>query len=513
MAIFHYLIEVYVMKKTSLWRAKAEKSDFDSLKNDLDADVVIIGGGITGVTAGYLLGKSGLRVIVLEAMHVGGGTTGFSTGNLYCTVDEYLHRIQSKYGIDTVKKLVRSRNGAIDVIRDCVNEFKIDCELSTVPFHFFAESQDGVKKVEKEAHAAREAGLTASLETEIGLPFKIASAMKMEEQAQFNPMKYMKQLSKAVNGRYCTIYEETKVLGYVENDGTYIVTTENGSVKAKHIILATHTPKGILGIQTLLYPYREYALAYKYDGDMAPGIFWGTDNENKHSIRLYQSGKEKFLLVLGEKHKTGQEQHNLENIERLKNYAATHFGLTGEPAFQWGAQHYRSSDGLPSIGRVDKDGNVFLASGYSTDGLVYGTLAAMILTDLITNKHNPFEELYSPHRHHPLQSAPSFIKENLNVLAQYFKDVPFMGDLNDRNKIKPGEGKIIEHEGEKLAAYRDENNKLHVCSAVCTHMECIVKWNEAETSWDCPCHGSRFTFEGKVIEGPAIADLPEKTLK
>jgi glycine/D-amino acid oxidase-like deaminating enzyme/nitrite reductase/ring-hydroxylating ferredoxin subunit len=500
------------MEKTSLWRSKAEKSDFSSLTGDLVSDVVIIGGGITGVTAGHLLGKSGLQVTVLEAMHIGGGTTGFSTGNLYCTVDEYLHKIQSKYGTESLKKVISSRSLAVDFIRDCINEFTIDCELITTPFYFFAESEDGVKKVEKEADAAKEAGLKVSLETEIDLPFKIARAMKLEGQAQFNPMKYIKQLSKAVHGRYCTIYEETKVLNYTENKGTYTVTTENGSVKAKHIILATHTPKGILGIQTLLYPYREYAVAYKYEGSMIPGIFWGIDHENKHSIRHYQSGEEKFLLVLGEKHKTGQEKHNLENIENLKSYAASHFALTGEPAFQWGAQHYRSSDGLPSIGRADTDGNLYFACGYSTDGLVYGTLAALILTDMINDKQNPFEELYSPQRHHPLQSAPSFIKENLNVLGQYFKDVPFTADVKNQDEVKPGEGKIIEHDNEKLAVYRDENNKLHVCSAVCTHMECIVTWNEAETSWDCPCHGSRFTYEGKVIEGPAIADLPKKEI-
>ena len=501
------------MKRTSIWHARAEESYFERLTGNQVADVVIIGGGITGLTAGYLLGKSGLEVVVLEAMRIGGGTTGFSTGNLYCMVDEYLHTLKSKYGTDTLKEVVKSRSLAVDFIRSTVKEFNIDCELGTTPFYFFAESEEGVKKVEKEARAAEQAGLNVSQETDIDLPFKIALAMKLEGQAQFNPMKYVNQLSKAVHGRYCTIYEETKVLDYTEDEGTYTVNTANGSLKAKHIILATHTPKGILGIQTLLYPYREYAVAYKYEGNMVQGIFWGIDHDDKHSIRHYQSGDEKFLLVLGEKHKTGQKEHNLENIENLKSYAAARFGLTGEPAFQWGAQHYRSSDGLPFIGKADKNAEVYLASGYSTDGLVYGTLAALLLTDLINKKQNPFEELYSPQRHHLLQSAPDFIKENVNVLAQYLKDLPFTADAKAHYDIKPGEGKIIQMEGEKLAAYRDENNNLHLCSAVCTHMECIVNWNEAETSWDCPCHGSRFTYDGKVIEGPAIADLPKKEIK
>jgi Rieske Fe-S protein len=184
-----------------------------------------------------------------------------------------------------------------------------------------------------------------------------------------------------------------------------------------------------------------------------------------------------------------------------------------EPDYVWGAQHYRSSDGLPFIGKVNSDSEVYLASGYSTDGLVYGTLAGMILSDLINRKKNAFEDLYSPQRHHPLQSAPGFIKENINVLAQYLKDLPFIGDVKNTHEIQAGEAKIMEQDGEKLAIYKDKTNKLHICSAVCTHMECIVAWNEVESSWDCPCHGSRFTYEGKVIEGPAINDLAKVKAK
>ena len=332
-------------------------------------------------------------------MSVGGGTTGFSTGNLYCTVDEYLHSIDSRYGEETLNKVVKSRSLAVEQIRDCVTDFDIDCELIHTPFYFFAETEDGVKKVQKEADAAGKAGLAASLVTETGLPFPVALAMKIEDQAQFNPMKYIKQLSKAVDGKYCTICEDTPVSGYTEEDGIYTVNTSQGSVKTKHVIMATHTPKGSLGIQTVLYPYREYALAYKYTGEVMPGIFWGIDHENKHSIRHYQNGEDNYLLVLGEKHKTGQQKHNLENIEKLKTYAASHFGLNSEPAFQWGAQHYRSSDGLPFIGKTDKGSLVYMASGYSTDGLVYGTLAAMILCDMVREEPNPYEELYSPQRH------------------------------------------------------------------------------------------------------------------
>ncbi|MBD0332421.1 MAG: FAD-binding oxidoreductase, partial [Chitinophagaceae bacterium] len=232
------------MKKTSIWRDKAETTNFDCLRGNVTADAAIIGGGITGITSAYLLGKAGLNTVVLESLRVGGGTTGFSTGNLYCTVDEYLHSIKSKYGKDKLKTLVQSRVGAVDLIRNIVQEFNIDCELTDAPFYFFAESEEGIKKVDKEAEAAQDAGLNVSFEKEIGLPFNVSKAMKLPSQAQFNPMKYVKQLSTSIHGNLCTIYEGTKVKEYKEENDLYTITTKEGTVTARHILLATHTPKG-----------------------------------------------------------------------------------------------------------------------------------------------------------------------------------------------------------------------------------------------------------------------------
>jgi glycine/D-amino acid oxidase-like deaminating enzyme/nitrite reductase/ring-hydroxylating ferredoxin subunit len=499
------------MKKTSIWRDVAETSDFPCLAGDASTDVAIIGGGITGITAAYLLSKAGLKTTVLESLRVGGGTTGFSTGNLYCTVDETLQSIHSKYGTDKVKSVVESRQSAINLIKSLVQQFNIDCELTDAPFYFFVEEQDNISKVEKEAEAAKDAGLAVTLEDDIGLPFKIAKAMKLPNQAQFNPMKYIKQLRTSINGNNCTIHEGTKVTGYErdKDNNLYTVTTDKGNVTAKHVILATHTPKGIMAIQTLLFPYREYGVAFDYNGTYKPGIFWGVDKEHKHSIRHYKNENENYILVLGEKHKTGQNEHNLKSIDNLKEYAQEKFS-PGEHKYQWGAQHYRPADGLATVGKADKDSEVYIATGFSTDGLTYGTMAAQIIADMITGKDNPYYETYAPGRHHPIQSAPGFIKENVNVLVQYLKDFPGVGDVAEAEDIKVGEGKVISKEGEKIAAYRDEDNQLHVCSAVCTHMDCIVNWNEAERSWDCPCHGSRFNYDGTVIEGPAIADLPKK---
>jgi glycine/D-amino acid oxidase-like deaminating enzyme/nitrite reductase/ring-hydroxylating ferredoxin subunit len=499
------------MIKMSIWRGTAESSDFECLQGKISCEVAIIGGGITGITAGYLLRKQGISSVILESLRVGGGTTGFSTGNLYSTVDEFLHSIKSRYDLDKVKQVWQSRQQAMNLIKGLVSEFKIDCELIEAPFFLFASQEKKVEKVEKEYEVAGEAGLNASLQDHIDLPLPVTKALRLEGQAQFNPMKYIRQLGKHVHGKECTIYEVTKVLSYELEHGTYQIKTEKGVVHAKHIIMATHTPKGVLGIQTLLFPYREYAVAFDYKEDYMPGIFWGIDSENKHSIRNYRNDSENYLLVLGEKHKTGQQENKLMNIERLKEFADQNFSI-GNLRYQWGAQHYRSSDGLPTVGKPDKDAEVYIATGFSTDGLVYGTMAAQIITDRIAGKDNPYAETYSPHRHHPLQSAGQFIKENINVLAQYLKDFPGVADVKEAEQVKAGQGKIISQKGEKLAVYRDEENKLHVCSAVCTHMDCIVTWNQAERTWDCPCHGSRFNYDGTVLEGPAITDLAKRKI-
>jgi glycine/D-amino acid oxidase-like deaminating enzyme/nitrite reductase/ring-hydroxylating ferredoxin subunit len=498
------------MKRTSIWRDTAETTNFGCPEADLKTEVAIIGGGITGITCAFLLKRAGVDCVVLEALKVAGGTTGFSTGNLYCTVDEYLQSIKSKYGKDTVRSVVSSRRDAMDLVQTVATEYGIDCELTEAPFHFYAETEDYVNKVEKEAEAAEDAGLTVSIQNSLDLPFAIKKAMRVEDQLQFNPVKYVKQLSTKINEGNCKIFEGTRVVSYEKQNGGYQIKTYTGAkVWASSIIMATHTPKGVFGIQTLLFPYREYAVAYNYNGGFVPGIFWGVDGKNKHSIRHYRDGENNYLMVLGEKHKTGQKETNLENIERLKKFAAEHFS-PGSEAYQWGAQHYRASDGLATVGRYDKHAAIYIATGFSTDGLTYGTMSAQIITDLITGKENPYAEIYSPHRHHPVQSAGQFIKENINVLAQYMKDFPGVKDVSKASEIKTGEGKILEQDGEKIAGYRDENNKLHLCSAVCTHMDCIVNWNEAEKTWDCPCHGSRFNYDGTVLEGPAITDLPSK---
>jgi Rieske Fe-S protein len=326
--------------------------------------------------------------------------------------------------------------------------------------------------------------------------------LRNEGQAQFHPLKYVRELARAVSGK-CRIHEHSRVLEIDEKDGT--LRTAAGTLKANKILLATHTPIGVYGVHTKLGPYREFGVAMEINGAPFPGgIYWGL-NEPKHSVRSFSSGGKNYVMVIGDKFKTGQHGDTREYIAGLENYLKQRLNVS-EAKYVWGGQQYRPADGLPYIGKHSE--KIYFLTGFATDGLTYGTLAAMIVSDELSGKSNPWEETFRASRTAPLKSAREFITENADNIAQYFRDVPWNADAGAFNEVKIGEGKVVEKDRQKLAVYRDEQGVAHVCSAVCTHMKCVVNWNQSEKTWDCPCHGSRFTINGKVIEGPALADLP-----
>jgi len=278
-------------------------------------------------------------------------------------------------------------------------------------------------------------------------------------------------------------------------------------VIAKHLIHATHTPKGLnIQYDTTLGPYREYGIAAKLENDDYPeGIFWGYFSGDKFSIRSCQRGEEKFLLCVGQPHKVGQAGHNQDHVEDLIQFLQKRFKIK-EITNVWGGQNYKPADLLPYIGRKSSGSNQFVATGFSTDGLVYGTLAGMIISDAINGEENAYSEIFKASRHQPLKAAKKFVKENLNVGKQFVKDLPFL--LKKEGKeLLPDEGLVTKSDGKRIAVYKNKEGKYKVHSAVCPHFGCVVHWNNVEKSWDCPCHGSRFDVCGKVIEGPSLESL------
>jgi glycine/D-amino acid oxidase-like deaminating enzyme/nitrite reductase/ring-hydroxylating ferredoxin subunit len=498
------------MRKTSLWKDDAEASAYAPLRKDLKVDVAIVGGGITGLTAAHLLARAGKSVAVLEAWQVGGGTTGFSTGNLYATVEERLKTIRSKFDRETVQAVAASRTAAIEYIENRVREFAMDCDFHRRPWRLISETEKDDNFLEKEYQACLDVGLDAHLDSTTPLPFNISKALRIENQAQFNPMQYVKALAAHSQGTGCAIFEHTPVL-QIQEGSPNIVYTENGTVTASEVIHATHSPKGVRFVHTLMGAYREYAIAVKLNSGSYPeGIFWVMNKPHQHSIRSYttRSG-ENYLLVLGEPHKVGHKKDNEICFQALETYIGARFDVKSVE-YHWSAQNYRSADGLPYIGAIDDKPGVYIATGFATDGLTYGTLAAMIISDLILGNENPWSKLYDPRRHNPLKSAGRFIKESAHVFMHYMSDLPYLAEATQVSAIPPGEGKSVVIKGEKFAVYRDEAGEIHQVSAVCTHMKCLVNWNREQKSWDCPCHGSRFTVDGEVIEGPTAINLPKR---
>jgi glycine/D-amino acid oxidase-like deaminating enzyme/nitrite reductase/ring-hydroxylating ferredoxin subunit len=491
----------------SIWEDTAGSiEEFPSFSGDQKTDIAIVGGGITGLTAAMLLSDAGKEVVLLEARKIGLGTTGNSTGNLYATIDEHLSHIRKKWNDDVMKKVVRSREAALNLIENTISRQKIECDFKREPFTFFLESSDDKAEefIKDEYEALKDAGLNPKMMNDAGLPYKTIKALRVEGQAQFHPLKYARQLAKAVSSK-CKIYENSKVEDIDEKAG--VLKTSSGTLKANTILLATHTPIGVYAVHTMMFPYREFGVAAELkDGNFTGGIFWSA-NQPKHSVRTFKSEGKNYVMVIGDKFKTGQHGDTKKYIQALENYLKERLNVS-ETKYVWGGQQYRTADGLPYIGKhSDK---IYFLTGFATDGLIYGTLASMIVSDEILGKTNSWADTYKADRFTPLKSAKDLVTEGANTVAQYIKDTPWNVDAKSLSEINNGEGKIIEKDQEKLAVYKDENGKTHIVSAVCTHMKCIVNWNGSEKSWDCPCHGSRFDINGKVIEGPAYTDLAYK---
>lgn len=494
------------MDTQSLWQALSPPAEFPPLNENIDADVAVVGGGITGVTTALQLSRAGKSVALVEAQTIGCSATGGSTGNLYATVDEHLFRIKEKWNPRTVKAVVESRRAALETIGQLVREHQIECDYVPRDWHLYATtnaSEDAKDAVDLEHETALEAGLNASLVNELPLPFNIFRAVRIKDQAQINPLAYVRGLAGAL-GDGCRIFERSPATAIHAKDG--VVATPRGQIKARAIVLATHSPKGIYMVQTAMQPAREYGLAAPLPGDDYPeGIFWSAD-QPKHSIRSYMANGQRYLMVIGRKHQTGKAANTADCYEKLESFAREHFNIE-TVSYRWSAQHYRAADMLPYIGHASTTPNVYIATGYATDGLVYGTVAASILADEISGRDNPWADLYKPKRFTPGKSAKLFAKQNMEVAAELGKKIFGAGAADRFEEVKPGEGKLVSTGGHKYAAYRNEQGQLTAVSASCTHMGCDVHWNTAEKTWDCPCHGSRFNYDGSVIEGPAVDPL------
>jgi len=495
------------MDTTSIWRALARPSAFGMLQGDLETDVLVIGGGITGVTLALLLAEQGRRCVLLEADEVGSGTTGNSTGNLYVTLSQGLSSIVKHWGEDVAREVVAERRSAMEFV-EMQSRQAPGAVFTRCPMLQFARTGDYQKQVEQEYQALSQAGAAVRWEATVpaGLPPAAGPVLWLDDQAQFQPQGYVAHLAQRAAAAGAVVHEHSRVLEVDHKART--ATTATGTVKAQEIVMATHSPKGIHVVHTEMPVHREYGVAFEIgQHDPGPGIFWWQGDEGLSMRTLTQDGK-RYLICVGQEHKTGK--HNAKaGLMAVESLAASYLD-PGAAVHRWSAQNYRSHDGLPYIGR-DHSG-CFVATGFSTDGLTWGTVAARIIAAQLAGQQPAFGSRCDPGRFTPLKGAKTLVEENVTVVKSLVQDWVGKGQEEQLSALAPGDSALVEVDGESVAAFRAPDGELFAVSPVCTHMGCKVHWNSVETSWDCPCHGSRFRPDGTVIEGPALKPLARKAI-
>jgi glycine/D-amino acid oxidase-like deaminating enzyme/nitrite reductase/ring-hydroxylating ferredoxin subunit len=517
-------VEVTSGKHLSYWTNSVAPLTFETLKENLQADVVVVGGGITGISIAYCLMQAGKKVVVVEDGNIGSGETGRTSAHLVCALDDRYYNLERMFGVEETRLIAESHKAAIDFIERTINYENIDCDFERLDGYLFLHPTDKPESLDSELKAAQRAGVEV---VELpGMPgIKDTSrCLKFYNQAQFHPMKYLGGLCKVLNERGGKIYTNTKA-DKIDHHG--IITKEGFEVKADYVVVATNTPVNNKYVMHLKqYAYRTYMIGARIKKNSVPKALWwdtGDFSQNAeippyHYVRVQKLDQDHDLLLCGgEDHAIGLVEDKKVNEEDryglLEHWVRQRFDIVDIP-YQWSGQVMEPMDSIGYIGRNPKDEkNVFIATGDSGNGLTNGTIAGMLITDLITGKENPWEKIYDPSRFKLFTAGKTYFKELIGGMLNYLKQKPKGTESVELQSIRPGQGKIIQLDGKKFGVYRDKNDLFHMVGAECTHMKCIIKWNNDEQSWDCPCHGSRFSTEGKVMNGPANADLSYYTDK
>lgn len=497
---------------TSLWMTTAEMPSYPPLTEDASADVCVVGAGIAGITTAYLLSRAGKRVIVLDDGPVGGGETGRTTAHLANAMDDRFHEIERVHGERGARIAAASHGAAIDRIEAIILEEGIDCGFERVDGYLFLGGKDEEEELARELEAAHRAGLgeVEPLGRIPRMPFDSGPCLRFPRQAQFHPLRYLGGLARAVTRNGGTIHSGSHVAEFeAKPRRPQVKTSDKRTVTADAVVFATNSPiNDWVKIHTKQAAYRTFVIGCRIPRDSVPrALYWDT-HDPYHYVRVHDSSNGSDILIVGgEDHKTGQRDDATDRFDHLEEWTRKRFPMVQGIDHRWSGQIMEPVDYMGFIGRNPGDDgkNIYIATGDSGQGMTHGTIAGILLTDLITGVENSWETLYDPSRV-SLKTAGDFAKQNLNVAAQY-RDYVTPGDVASVDDIPRGSGAIIRRGAHKIAAYRDDSGAVHERSAVCTHLYCIVDWNSAEKTWDCPCHGSRFDPMGKVVNGPAVAPL------
>jgi glycine/D-amino acid oxidase-like deaminating enzyme/nitrite reductase/ring-hydroxylating ferredoxin subunit len=489
---------------SSLWMDTSESPGYPVVAHDLAVDVAVVGGGITGITTALLLKEAGATVAVLEARSVGSGTTGYTTAKVTSLHRLIYSELESSFGEDGARAYGEANQAGLDQIVGFVDDLGIDCDLRRKPNYTYAPGPDEVQDVRHEAELATRLGLPATFTTETDLPFDVAGAVRFEDQAEFHPRRYVLALAAAIRGGGSHVFEHTRVLS-VSQGSPCSVMANGHTVTAGTVVVATGMPildRGLYFARES--PRRSYCVAVRVRGDAPQGMYISA-GEPTRSIRSHPVRGGELVVIAGEGHKPGTGDPP-GSYRRLVEWAHRHFDVEAVE-YRWAAQDYMPADGMPYVGRLwPLSGSVLTATGFRKWGLANGTAAAMMLRDRIEGRDNPWASTFDSTRIKSLAAARGIAQEGLEDAWHLVADrIRKRAGAHD---VGPGEGRVVSAGRRQVALSRDDDGVLHSVSARCTHLGCIVSWNPAERTWDCPCHGSRFESGGAVIQGPAVRPLP-----
>jgi glycine/D-amino acid oxidase-like deaminating enzyme/nitrite reductase/ring-hydroxylating ferredoxin subunit len=496
---------------TPFWKTASIPS-YPRLDGDLNVDVAIVGGGITGLTAAYLLASAGRTVAVLERRRCAAVDTGHTTAHLTMVTDLWLSELVKTFGRPHAQAAWDAGLAALAQIDAIARHEQIACDFQWVPGYLHAprglRAADESAAMKKEAELALELGFDAEFLEAV--PFARTPGVRFDNQARFHPGKYISGLTRALTERGGRIFEESEAREFSSDPPR--ITVNGHQVTCQHVVSATHTPLVGLSnvasaslLQTKLALYSTYVVAGRAPRQAVPdALFWDTGDPYTY-LRLEPQDDSDLVIIGGEDHKTGQADDTTERYERLERVLRTLVPQV-DITHRWSGQVIETTDGLPYIGETAE--RQFAATGYSGNGMTFGTLGGMMAADYVLGRQNPWSGLFDPGRK-ILGAAWDYLRENKDYPYYLIRDRFAGAEARPLRSIKRGTGEVIEHGGENVAAYRDESGAIALRSAICTHMGCLVDWNEAERTWDCPCHGSRFDPRGGVLAGPAESPLPE----
>jgi glycine/D-amino acid oxidase-like deaminating enzyme/nitrite reductase/ring-hydroxylating ferredoxin subunit len=496
----------------SLWYSTFEMQQFESLCQNSECDVCIIGAGITGLTTAYKLIESGKKVIVVDDGNIGGGESGRTTAHITNVIDNRYYHIEKLHGEENTRLAAESQTAAINEIERIINAHKIECDFTRLNGYLIFDPENDADVLEKEYNACKKAGIEATIvEKPPVVSLGDYPCLEFPNQAEFHILKYLSGMADIIRAKGGKIYNCTHIKKIHDGSPASAETTEGYKITAQDIVVATNSPiSDYVAIHTKQTANRTYVIGINIAKDLVPhALYW--DNEDPyHYIRLYKQHKNDVLIIGGEDHKTGQEEHPEQRFNNLIKWAMDKFPFDGNVAYKWSGQVLEPFDGLSFTGKDPENSeHIYIATGDSGMGVTHATYSAILLDDLINGRENKWKDLYDPKRI-TLKTAPTFIKEGLNTAVQYIDTItpPEAGTVDE---ITAGTGAIMGNGLGKMAVYKDLDGKIYKFSAFCPHLKCIIEWNNVEKTWDCPCHGSRFEAKGNVINGPALSNLKPVT--